>query len=419
MVPDLPEDIDRFLNKALAKEPADRYESMAEFASLLEKLAAGKKLSLKEAPPLPELERTAVRIKLPRPKGKLKIPAWALPAGILGLLLVGALLIFGLVFKFKIPSAPAGSQLGTLSELQGVVQVEEGGSTKAARRGSLVARSSITLLKTEEGTTRLGLTDGTTLYLDRNSAVQFDQGSSSTENEPASLSLAYGRALVINNTKQDLPPTHLTLGEDTFITGLGAVMGLESQQAGGFPQDIDCFVGSCTVVRNGKTVELSAGQHLQIGTGGIAMAPDISRNASWLGLGGAFVPTPLATATMLPSVTTIVIQGPTSTSLPPAGQSTSTMLPSATRRASATFTITITPSITNTPTPTVTNTFVPTRPKPSKTSSPTEPPPPPPKDTDTPVPPPPAPTATPFPTYTEPPPPTETPLPTYTEPAPQ
>ena len=52
LVPDLPEDVERMLFHVLAKNPADRFQTMQEFATALEKLFLGDRLSPAEAPPV-------------------------------------------------------------------------------------------------------------------------------------------------------------------------------------------------------------------------------------------------------------------------------------------------------------------------------------------------------------------------------
>ena len=117
-VPDLPDEVEHTLDEALAKNPADRYASMEEFALALEELL-GRTPNVQTVPiqqaapeavepegtrinPLPE--RTAIAAKTPRPRPTISWKLWGLVAGIVVLLGIG-LVLGPRMFKMASPGA--------------------------------------------------------------------------------------------------------------------------------------------------------------------------------------------------------------------------------------------------------------------------------------------------------------------------
>ncbi|MDD5368490.1 MAG: protein kinase [Anaerolineaceae bacterium] len=405
-VPDIPEEVERVLFKALAKDPADRYQSMDEFAAVLEKFVLGQKLSTKEAPPLP---RNTGKVIIPRPvvvvpQVKLNLPRWALPAGI-GALVVVAILAVALLGKLKPQAANANGQLAYITDLSGEVQVDNGDSPVSARRGALMAQSPRTTLKTNLGSAHLGMPDGSLLVMDAQTAIEFGSLNNPQPDKPLAFNLVYGRVLV-SNGKENQVAFNALMGGKLIVVGTSAMLGLQAQPPDGSIQDIDCLAGACQVKVGNGYLTINAGQHVRLGKDGIPQQPGSVQYGDWAALGGALVAaiSPSNTPTNLPVTATFTL-APSSTLIPTLLATTA--MPPATMPPTATMTSSATASQTATAIATSTWVWIP----PTKTKRPTateEPPPPPATATN---PPPPPPTATPFPTYT-PPPPTE--FPTYT-----
>jgi hypothetical protein len=417
IAPEVPDEVERVLFKALAKEPGKRYQTMGELASILEKLILGEKLTSKEAPPIP---KTNAKTGAPEEKEKpqkekkertpLAIPSWALPVGI-GVVVVAALALVA-VFVFKGRGA-ASTKLATLENLQGEVQLLDGGDTQAmsVKKGPLLAKSSHAVLKTNTGRAQLTMADGSTVWLDEGAALEFGKSESAPQSVSALFNLAGGRALVV--TKNDSQSSvDVLLNNNVVVSGKQAMMGLEVISQASSTQEVDCLIGTCQVSAGGQIFGLKAGQHIHVNSDGSVGDVDGARYSSWSDLGGDLVPQPTATPTQTPEPATSTPK-PTAT---PTEAPTTVVLPSATPTETATLT------------PTATNTY---RPRPTATRRPTntptnEPPQPHEQPTNTPVPPtntpiPPPPTNTPVPpppTNTPvPPPPTSTPIPP-TEPPP-
>ena len=143
-VPDLPEGVERILIKALSKDPKERYQNMAEFASAMEKLSAGGRVetSSRRAEPAPtridtyptiqKAEASATRLEkstslmetgtrsatefVPQRSDKKGFPSWAIAA--IGGLVVIAICI-GLAFAIGIlgRNAPATAEPPPPTEL--------------------------------------------------------------------------------------------------------------------------------------------------------------------------------------------------------------------------------------------------------------------------------------------------------------
>lgn len=440
IVHDLPVAIERVLNKALAKDPAARYQTMAEFAAVLEKLSAGKKLSAAEAPAIRKpLSQSAVVVGvvrwLLRPLGPIKfVPRWA-PVAVLLILL----LVVGVLPRLRATPTFAENQLAYLSVVQGDVQVNDGQMDGQARRGALIARSGKASLATRQGYANLELRDGAFVVLDATSQIDFSQPSA--DGQAAAFNLVYGRALVISG-QDSQNATRVTLGGHTTATVYRAVMGMEVQREENVLQAIDCLVGSCTVNAQNGDLVLTAGQSAHIGQGDLAQVVEGIPYEAWAAIGGAAVPTSTRSvllANVQPTLTLIstrvlvpITSGETDTPTPgmtitltasawPPFETYSTETPTLTkqprREATATPTRTLTPTLTpsgtythtvtplpsSTPTPTSTPTWTPL---PSDTPTPTNAP------TDTEVPP----TSTLQPTDIPTDPPTSTPEPPTAEP---
>jgi hypothetical protein len=429
IVPDLPEEVERVLFKVLAKEPAKRYPSMGEFAEVLEKLILGEKLTSKEAPPIPKNGGRASTASLAEPKAEkppksprepreLKLPSWAIPAGIgLGVLVI-AILAVVLVAKLRSGAPPKQTQLATVADIQGDVQIVDGGSQAvAAKTGALMARSTHTVLKTNTGRVRFSMVDGTFVVMDSQAAIEFGLPGGTPPSSPVMFNLVGGKTLVM--TKQDnQTPFNVLMGSRVTVSGTGAVMGLQVQDQNGGLQDVDCLVGSCQVSAAGQFLGLSAGQHVQLGADGVPSPADGARYDEWSGLGGADVPQPslTPTATLAPVLPTVT-EAPTNT---PAPSNTPVVLPSLPPTETPTLVSTATLTKRPRPTSTRTPTNVPNDNHPNPTAvPPTRVPPtsvPPTLAPPTNVPPTVAPTAV---IPTEPPPPTSTHIPPTEPPPPE
>jgi hypothetical protein len=405
IVPGLPEEVERVLFKVLAKEPSKRYQAMGEFAEVLEKLILGEKLTGKEAPPVPKNGGKAgavvpvEKVKVEKPKKerepiRLKLPTWALPAGI-GLAAVAVVLIVVLVVISNIKAAPKGTQLATVSDIQGTVQVIDGDSQAVAvKKGALMARSTHTILKTDDGQARLAMKDGSSVVLDTQAAIEFGNPNGAPQPEAPVFNLVNGKTLVLMDAANQ-KPFIVQLAGHSSVTGTGAVMGLEVQSQDDPSQDLDCMVGSCQISFGGQFLGLSAGQHIHIGADGTSQTMSGARFDQWASLGGGSVPVPSATPSNTPEpVLPTVTLGPTDTLAPtntqvvlPTQVPTDTPTPvtptptiTRTRRVIPTATRTPTNEPNNHPVPTsVPHTAVPTSQPTSApaTQAPTNPPPPP------------------------------------------
>ncbi len=411
IAPEVPEEVERVLFKALAKDPAKRYQSMGELASILEKLILGEKLTAKEAPPIP---KTSGKPGAPEEKEKkekkerepIAIPSWALPAGIGVVVVVALAFIAVLVFR-GLGKGGSSTQLATLADFQGEVQLLDGSDAQAmsVKKGPLLAKSSHAVLKTNTGRAQLSMADGSTVWLGEGAAVEFGKSESTPESASALFNLASGRALVVTKNESQ-SSVDVLLSNSVVVSGKQAMMGLEVISSAASSQEIDCLIGTCQVSAGGQIFGLKAGQHLHVNTDGSVGDVDGARFSSWADLGGELVPQPTATPTSTPEPATPTPE-PTAT---PTQTQTTVVLPTAT------------PTETATMTPTATSTW---RPRPTATRRPTstptdEPPQPHEQPTNTPVPPTPVP-PTPVPPTPIPPtplPPTSTPVPVEPTPVP-
>ena len=414
IVPDLPEEVERVLFRALAKDPTKRYASMSEFAAVLQKLVMGEKLTQKEAPSIPKAPKQPGKpapAEAEEKKPPVQLPTWALPAGIgLGVVMI-AILVLVLVLKPRGGSSAPVYHLGTLADLQGDVQVIDGTQTAPAQKGELVAKTTHTVLKTAAGRARLGLADGTLVVVDSQASIEFGSPDGTPQAAADAFNVMDGRVLVVmdqSNTK----PLNVLLSQKIVTTGIGAIMGLAVDSQGADPQDIDCLAGTCQVSTGGQFIGLSAGQHVHIDATGHAAPADAARTGAWTALYGN------STASPTPAPTTAV---PTDTSAPteiPTQTPTDTPVPVLTLPATLTP---ILPSATPTGTSTVKPEPTPTRLRPTYTRTPTPTNPPEHPPTNTPVPPtktPVPPTNTPIPPTNTPRPPTSTPIPPTDTPVP-
>jgi hypothetical protein len=282
---------------------------MAEFAVVLEKLSLGRALSAAEAPRIPKaftagpFLSTAVQwLRAPLPGVKF-LPAWV-PVVVLAV----ALFLAALLPRWLAAPAFAPDQFANLSFIQGEVQISDGSTTSAARRGALVTSSVTTRLKTGQGYAHLELRDGSFIILDSGSAIEFNPQKGTDLEKPIAFKVAYGRVLVVNN--QDSPnPTRVQLGGKITATAFRAVMGLEVQPESSALQQVDCLAGQCQLDTDSGAMDLGAGQSAHVSLGGrIELAGGILYDA-WAAIGGLAVPSPTSSGLLvhiLPTVTDLV-----------------------------------------------------------------------------------------------------------------
>src|SRR6185503_16873308 len=155
-----PLEVERVLFKALAKKPGDRYATAADFAEVLDKIAAGKPLSDREAPTPARSPRTLLwaAIALVSLVGMIALVA------VLGAL--GASLLSPALTPQPSPTATVPTGFVYVTDVQGSAESQaSGGAAASIARGALLPTGPGSRVRTAAGQLTLGLTDGATLIL--------------------------------------------------------------------------------------------------------------------------------------------------------------------------------------------------------------------------------------------------------------
>ena len=299
-----------------------------------------------------------------------------------------------------------------ISEIQGDVRFNEAGKDlPVSTKGDMVSITPQTGLKTLDGHIRLGTTDGSTIILDTQSAIQFGSPGSASDKTGTFFDHLYGRSLLINGQKTP-GQGGIRLPNGFSVNVAQSIVGIEFHPENSDPLEVDCLVGSCQVITQKQSTVIMGGEHVRIAGDGTIHPVDQARFTLWAALGGGDIPLPpteTATLTALPTQTAVVKSATPTPTQTASASPTLTASPTASSTASQTPTLTptwryIPPTKTKSPTNTPERPpeIVPTDPPPATNTAPPPPPPPPPTDV-------PAPTIAPFPTYTPIPAPTVTP----------
>ena len=357
-VPNLPADVERVLFKALAKHPSDRYETAADFAAVLDKIAAGVPLSGADKS-RPGARRSPVLMW-----GSV---AALSAAGIVVLIAVTALLVASNFFgrpTGPTPTASVPTGFVYVADVRGGASSQVGNSAqKGVARGALLPSGTGSHVKTTDGQIQLGLPDGAVVYLGPQSDLELthmaDPRSGSTS---TLLTLVSGKVLAVVTLA---PGNYFAVqaGSGLRAESLGSTLGAQ-YDPGKQRFDLDCLVGACRLTSASASLDLSGGQHSWLDAFGGPFAADAARPDVWsyAGLNQAAAATPgLAPATTpAPSETAIEAASPSATDTPTATPSeTPSMTNTASPQPSATSTRTRAPTATrqfDTPTPPFTDT---------------------------------------------------------------
>jgi tRNA A-37 threonylcarbamoyl transferase component Bud32 len=382
LLPALPADVERVIMKALAKKPEDRFASMAAFATVLDKLAQGRRLSRAEAPNVPGLPEVR--------------PVWAVLgggvaglAGLAGLAACALLAVFVLARLGRTPAAPPEIPNGFVyvAAVSGDARLADASGERALRRGSFFEAGSGILVQTGRGEVELGLTDGTAVFVGPATGLEFSEVADPSRGVTATvLTLQSGAALATVSVE---PGSLFALRAPTgarvevALATVGVIFAPAEQRL-----DVDCLAGACRLAFEGRSLELPPGAHSAFTGAAGPSEPDAARPDLW-----AFTGLPLATESPVPLSTATATGTPT-----PSATASPTLTPTATATPSATFTRTRPP-----PTATSTDTPTPVPPPPTATNAP------PPDEPEPPTSRPPTPPVTEAPPTPAPPPPTEAP----------
>jgi serine/threonine protein kinase len=262
-VPDLPEDVERFIYKILAKDPDQRYTDMNAVAAVLEKIA-GASLTRVEAP-----QNTLV-FDEPIRQPKEKLAWWPNFAGFgeLAFLALTIFTVFAFVQNNRQPriititggyEATPAVDFASVSGVTGQVEVvaADGAVVPIEDQMNLRVGGSFRL-KSTDGQARLNLVDGSTLCIPPTSEVIFHDVSPEKSDQPEfRLSLVAGGLLFIDSPEKSSSFLLESPGPLT-VRSRGAVIGLEKNETGNILLDLDCLDGSCTFESKSGQVDVHA-----------------------------------------------------------------------------------------------------------------------------------------------------------------
>jgi serine/threonine protein kinase len=329
LAPGLPLGGERVLFTALAKQPGARYATAADFAAVLDKIAAGLPLSDREAPGPAKRPRTLMwaGIALASLLGVIALVA------VLGA--VGASLLSPALTPRPSPTATVPTGFVYVTDVQGSAESQAGGGVAASiTRGALLPTGPGSRVRTAAGQLPLGLTDGATLILGLQTELELTSvadprtGSTSTL-----LNLIRGKLLGV----VALAPGEyfaVQAGSGLRAESLGSTFGAE-YDVGRQRLDLDCLAGVCRLIGSTGSLDLAADQHSWLDAFGGPFPADTARAELWAY--GAAVLTPNA-----PVGTALVASSATAAA-------TATRAASSTRRPTASTSPTTAPSSTQPP----------------------------------------------------------------------
>jgi tRNA A-37 threonylcarbamoyl transferase component Bud32 len=386
IAPNLPMDIERVLFKALAKQPGDRYATAADFAAVLEKIAAGTPLSAREAP---------------GPAKRYPSLLWAALAVVSGLGIIALVAVLGaLAASLLSPGIMTPTPTATATVPAGFVYVTDvqgsaeglssgGGEAAVIGRGALLPAGPGSRVRTAAGgQVSLGLPNGAVLILGPDTELELTSvAAPNTGSTSTILNLVRGRLAGLVS----LGPNEyfaVQSGSGLRAESLGSAFGAQydpSRQR----LDLDCLAGACRLIGGTGSLELEAGQHSWLDAFGGPFPADTARAEPWAYAAAALTPSaPAGEATA--SVTSPIASAsatPAATTPPPTATPSATTEPTATEPPASptrrpTTAPTRAPTNTSTQPPTQAPTAIPPTPVPPTSVPPTSVPP-----TLTPVPP--------------------------------
>jgi hypothetical protein len=268
--PDLPEDVERFIYKLMAKDPNQRYPSMGIVVTMLEKIASGAGLSRVEAPIVKQVVDGAdsipgIRGILPRPWPWKIIGAVFAGVILFAILSLAALYIIQRNQPPKIITVTGGVESATpavdfasVSEVIGQVEVISADGSAIPIEEHMDLRVGGTFhLKSANGQARLTLVDGSAICIPPNSEIEFLRAAlGSGEDQDLRLNLIAGGLLFVDpqdqsSTFQIEQPLPLALSSQ------GAIIGMGKNAPERAVLNLDCLAGTCSFESQAKRVELN------------------------------------------------------------------------------------------------------------------------------------------------------------------
>lgn len=209
-----------------------------------------------------------------------------LPKGILLVFILAAVLLVAILSSGCSSDLAPDNQLAYLSVINGDVIVSDGITEVAAEQGALTPRDVRTMLKTGQGNALLITPEGSYVFLDSDSAIEFNRQNENDSGKSFAFNLINGRAMVING-QDSQSPIQVFLGGHTTAQVFRAAMGLEVQTDGNILESVDCLAGTCLV--GGKS-ELMAGQKSRISQDSTVKIANGVNYDAWKSLGRASNP---------------------------------------------------------------------------------------------------------------------------------
>jgi serine/threonine protein kinase len=297
--PDLPDDVERFIYKLMAKDPNQRYSDMGAVAAMLEKLASGAGLTRIEAPIITQIvvEESASdsSLKATFPPKNMRWAPLAASFGALILLCVIGLTALYIIRRSQPPkiititggveSATPAEDFASVNEVSGLVEVvsADGVAVPVEERTNLRVGGTFHL-KSTDGQARLTLVDGSTICIPPNSEVEFLSNSSGSDGQKnMRLGLVAGSLLFVdrvgeNTSFQIERPIRVAVGSQ------GAVIGLGKKSPGSAVLDLDCLAGVCSFESQARRVELENPGSTQLGSDGNFSSVSLLQVNRWANL---------------------------------------------------------------------------------------------------------------------------------------
>jgi len=200
------------------------------------------------------------------------VPRWAL----IGLITIG-LILAGVILKLFTSWIFPNNSYGTITFLNGQVEVSDGFNEIAASTGPLATRNVRTLLKTGDGTAGLQMRGGSYVIIDSDSTIEFMQKNKTNPYQMFAFNLIKGRVLVVSEGTSQTP-TQILLGGTEVVQVSQATVGLVATNSATVRGRVDCLEGQCLI--NG-VYELKSGQNAQILTGNIVQVTDGILRDTW------------------------------------------------------------------------------------------------------------------------------------------
>jgi serine/threonine protein kinase len=269
-VPDLPDDIERFIYKLMAKDPNQRYPSMGIVVTMLEKIASGTGLTRSEAPILTKVIENLD--ETPGFRGFLRRPlSWKPLAAIFGgvflffFLSLTALYIIQRSQPPKIITVTGGIESATppvdfasISEVTGLVEVISADGSAIPIEEHMDLRVGGTFhLKSSNGQARLTLVNGSAICVPPNSEIEFLRTTSGVGGEQnMRFNLIAGGLLFIDPLAQS---SSFQIDQPLPLTVLsqGAIIGLGKNAPERAVLNLDCLAGTCSFESRTGHLELN------------------------------------------------------------------------------------------------------------------------------------------------------------------